>query len=137
MAREGRPVSPGQIPEEARQYMAALQQHQDHPFVQRHFFQVTWLSLIVPNHGQVDFFVLEFRVGQQSALIWQDGQGNWGAGQWLRLSHPDADITCLPSSLSLQYFQGSKANPSLAAALDLLAASKPAEPDAAPDRGDR
>jgi hypothetical protein len=85
------------------------------------------LSLIVPNHGQVDFFALEFRVGQQSALIWQDGQGNWGAGPWLRLAHPDADITCPPSPLSLQYFQGAKANPSLAAALDLLAATKPAD----------
>ena len=32
-----------EIPEEARQYMAALHQHHDHPLVQRHFHQVTWL----------------------------------------------------------------------------------------------
>ena len=80
-------VSSDQMPEEARQYMAAIQAHQRHPFVQRHFFQVTWLSLLVPNHGPVEFFALEFHNGLNAALIWQDGQGNWGAGPWLRLAH--------------------------------------------------
>ena len=127
MAREERPVSPEQVPEEVRQYMAALSQHQNQPFVQRHFFQVTWLSLAGPKHGQADFFALEFRAGQNAALIWQDGQGNWGAGQWLRLPHADADITCPPSPLSLLYFQGAQINRSLGGALELLAASKPAE----------
>lgn len=77
-----------------------------------------------PNYERVDFFALEFRVGQKAALIWADGQGNWGAGQWLPLSHPNADITCPPSPLSLQYFQGAEANASLIAAVERLAASK-------------
>lgn len=123
MSRDERPVSPEQVPEEAQMYMAALQPHQDHPFVRQHFYQVTWLSFIVPGHGQAEFFALEFRSGQESALIWTDGAGNWGAGQWIQLSHPDADITCPPSPLSLQYFQGAQASPSLGAAIDLLAAS--------------
>src|SRR5579872_6854748 len=126
MARDEIPVSPDQMPEEARQYMAAIQAHQGHPFVQRHFFQVTWLSLLVPNHGPVQFFALEFRNGLSAALIWQDGQGNWGAGPWLRLAHADADITCPPSLLSLAYFQGAQAHSSLGGALDSLAANTPA-----------
>lgn len=113
-----------QVAEEARQYMAALQPHLDDPFVRQHFYQVTALSFAVPGHAPVDFYALEFRVGTESALIWQDGQGNWGAGRWLPLSHPGADITRPPSPLSLPYFQEAQASPSLGAALDLLAASK-------------
>ena len=126
MAREQRPVSLEQVPEEARQYMAALQTYRDHPFVRQRFHQITQLSFFIPGHGQVEFFALEFRIGLESALIWQDGEGNWGAGQWLSLSHSDADVTCPPSQLSLQYFQGAQASASLGAALDLLAASKDA-----------
>ena len=109
-------------------YMEALEPYQNDPFVQRHFYQATWLSLAVPGQRQVDFFALEFRAGQQAALIWQDGQGNWGAGPWVHLSHPDADITCPPSPLSLQYFQGARAHPSLAGALELLAGTRPGSP---------
>jgi Transposase DDE domain len=70
MARNERPVSPEQVPEEARMYMAALQPHQDHPFVRQHFHQVTWLSFVVPGHGQADFFALEFRFGLKSARLY-------------------------------------------------------------------
>lgn len=132
MAREARPVSEEEVPEEARMYMAALQPHHDHPFVRRHFHQVTWLSFVVPGRGQADFFALEFRVGPEAALIWTDGAGNWGAGGWLPLAHPDADLTCPPSPLSLQYFQGAPADPTVGAAIDRLAATRPAAPDAGP-----
>jgi hypothetical protein len=124
MARDEMPVSEEQVPEEARQYLAAIQQYRDHPFVQRHFFQVTWISLVVPGHGQVSFFALEFRAGRDAALVWQDEQGHWGVGDWLRLSHPDADITSPPSPLSLAYFQGAPAHPSLGGAMESLAASR-------------
>lgn len=124
MSRAEWPVSPEEVPEEARMYMAALQPHEDHPFVRQHFHQVTRLSLALPGGGQADFFALEFRVGQEAALIWADGQGSWGAGQWLPLSHSDADITCPPSPLSLEYFQRAQAQPSVLAAIDQLAASK-------------
>jgi hypothetical protein len=134
MSCEERPVSPDQVPKEAQMYMAALQLHHDHPFVRQHFHQVTWLSFCVPGRGQADFFALEFRIGQQTALIWTDGAGNWAAGRWLPLSRPDADITCTPSPLSLQYFRGAQANPTLLGAIELLAASKQAQPGATPDQ---
>lgn len=124
MAREERPVSPEQIPEEARQYILAIQSHEAHPLVRQHFHQVTWLTLTVPGQGNVNFFALEFRIGRSAALVWEDGQGNWGAGRWVSLSHENADITCPPSPLSLAYFQNAQANPSLEAALDLLTASE-------------
>jgi hypothetical protein len=111
MAREEGSVSREQVPEEARMYMAALQPHHDHPFVRRHFHQVTWLSFMVPGNGQVDFFALEFRVGQEAALIWADGQGNWGAGRWLPLSHPDADITCPPVPAVVAILPGRASQP--------------------------
>jgi hypothetical protein len=126
MSREEMPISPEQMPEEARRYMSAIQEQQAHPFVRQHFFQVTWLAWMVPNHGKVEFFALEFRVGKNAALIWEDGQGNWGAGKWLPLAHADADITCPPTQLSLQYFQGAKAHATLAAAVEELVATSPA-----------
>lgn len=125
MTREEFRVSSEQVPEEARQYLAVIRAHQDHPFIKQYFHQVTWLNWVVPNHGQVSFFALEFRDGLFSALSWQDGEGNWGAGWWVRLAHPDADITCSPSPVSIQYFQGNKALPSFAAVLDQLAATRP------------
>jgi hypothetical protein len=125
MAREEIPITPEQVPEEARQYLDAIQAQQEHPFVKQCFFQVTWLALLVPNHGQVEFFALEFRDGQHAALIWNDGRGNWGTGKWLRLAHADADITCPPSPVSLEYFQGAQAHAAVTGALDLLAATRP------------
>jgi hypothetical protein len=46
----------------------------------------------------------------------------------LPLSHPDADITCPPSPLSLDYFQGAQASPTVLDAVELLATSKHTEP---------
>jgi hypothetical protein len=134
MASEERPVSLEHMPEEVQMYMAALQPHHGHPFVRDHFHQVTHLSFVVPGRGQADFFALEFRVGQDAALIWSDGMGNWGAGRWLTLSQPNADITFPPSHLSLDYFQGAQANPTVLAAVELLAASVQAKQNASADR---
>lgn len=116
-------MSPEQIPEEARMYMAALQPHLNHPFVRQNFQQVTSLALITPGHGRADFFALEFRVGNEAALIWSDGRGNWGAGRWVPLPHPEAGITGLPSPFWQEYFQDAPANPSLAQAIEALAAT--------------
>lgn len=124
MARDKIPISPDGVPEEARQYMAAVLGEQEHPLVRDHFHQVTWLSLPLPDHQPIAFFALEFRSGMCAALIWQDGQGNWGAGAWLPLPHADADITCR-SGLSLNYFQGVQAHESMSGALEQLAAAMP------------
>jgi hypothetical protein len=124
MAREEIPISPEQVPDEARMYMAALQPHQGHPFVRQHFDQVTWLSFDMPGSGKVDFFALEFRVGHEAALIWSDTPGKWQVGRWLPLAHAEADVTCPPSPMSLQYFLNSETERSLVAAIDQLAKSK-------------
>lgn len=109
-----------QIPMEVRLYMAELQPHFELPFVQRHFRQITCLSFVSPDGKAVDFFALEFRVGQEAALIWTDGQGRWGAGGWLQLAGPDAELTAPPSALTTQYFETAPATPSLQAAIEML-----------------
>jgi hypothetical protein len=126
MARQEFPVAPEQIPEEARVYLEALQKHQKHPFVAGHFTQMTWFTWFVADRGKVEFYALEFRVGLNAALIWNDGEGNWGAGPWLPLPHADADVTSPPTQLSLRYFEGRKAHGSLLGAIKQLEAAKPA-----------
>jgi len=123
-------VSPDRAPAEVRQYMAAIQELGEHPFVRQHFYQVAQLSIIVPQQQRTDLVALEFRDGAHAALIWKDDKGNWVAGAWLKLSRPDTDITSAP--LSPEYFQGARAQPSLLGALELLAESIPgAHADAA------
>jgi hypothetical protein len=113
-------LNPEQIPAEVRLYMAELQPHFALPFVQRHFRQITCLSFVTPDQKAVDFFALEFRVAQEAALIWTDGRGQWGAGGWLPLAHPDADLATPPSALTMDYFEGALVAPSLQAAIDML-----------------
>ena len=120
MADDPQPIPPDQVPEPVRLYMAELRPHFGSAFVQRHFRQITCLSFVAPDQPPADFFALEFRVGQEAALIWTDGQGRWGAGQWLTLAHPDADLTTPPSQLSLQYFESAPPLPSLGAAIEML-----------------
>jgi hypothetical protein len=69
MDHDGKPVSPDQVPAEVRLYMAALEQHKDHAFVRGHFARITVMSVEYPSHGQVTFYVLEFRSGSNAALI--------------------------------------------------------------------
>ena len=71
------PMQPEQIPDEARVYLAALEAQKEHPLVASHFFQVTWFTWFVAKEGKVEFYALEFRVGLNVALIWNDGEGNW------------------------------------------------------------
>jgi hypothetical protein len=53
-------------------------------------------------------------------LVWNDGKGNWGVGDWQRLSRSDAVIQA-----DVDYFQGRPATPSFVAALQQLLQSKP------------
>lgn len=124
MDREGTPISPDQLPEEARQYLLALQEQQDHPLVRDHFYMVTWLTLITSGK-QASFFTPEFRDGLVTALVWRAEDGNWGSGGWIRVAHADADVTCPPSELTLAYFQSSPAFGSLNDVLDYLVSIKP------------
>src|SRR3954451_4944763 len=117
MGRQDFAVPPDQSPEEARVYLDAMRANEDHPFVAAHFSQVTWFSWHVAGQGKVEFYALEFRAGLHSALIWNYGQGHCGAGAWLSLPSPDADVTSSPA-LSMRYFQGAKAHRSLLGAIE-------------------
>jgi hypothetical protein len=120
MQPEGVPVSLDQVPEEARDYLLAIQEHQDHPAVQQYFYQVTLCYLAAPDGRWVPFFVIEFRDGLNAALVWNDGQGNWGAGAWQRLTSAEATLQA-----DLSYFQGRPAARSFPEVLEHLIASKP------------
>ena len=49
-------------------------------------------------------FALEFRVGPEAALVWTDGQGNWGTGGWLTLAHPEAELVTPPFEVGWAIF---------------------------------
>jgi hypothetical protein len=125
MGREDFAVPPEQVPEEARVYLDAMRMNEDHPFVAAHFSQVTWFSWHLAGQGKVEFYALEFRAGLHAALIWNDGEGHWGAGAWLPLAHADDEVSGSPG-LSMKYFQGTKAHRSLLGAIHELEAAKPA-----------
>ena len=125
MGSEDFAVPPEQVPEEARVYVDAMRMNEDHPFVAAHFSQVTWFSWHAVGQGKVEFYALEFRAGLHAALIWNDGEGHWGAGAWLPLAHADDELSASPA-LSLKYFQGARAHRSLLGAIQELEATKPA-----------
>jgi hypothetical protein len=108
------------MPEEARDYAAAIMAYQDHPVVRDHFHQISLCHLPMPGGGVLPFFVLEFRDGTNAVFVWSDGHGNWGVGDWQRL--PSADATM---QADIDYFQGRPAAPSFAKALQQLLESKP------------
>lgn len=110
--------------DEARLYLAALDAQRDHPLVRDHFLQVTRFTWFVATQGTVEFYALEFRVGSAAALVWNDGQGHWGAGDWLPLADAEADLVSPPTPLSLRYFEGRKAHRTFAAALRQLEAAR-------------
>jgi hypothetical protein len=116
-----------EMPEEAREYAAALMAYQDHPVVRDHFHQITLCHLPMPDGGVLPFFVLEFRDGAHGVLVWNDGHGNWGVGGWQRLAEPDATIQA-----DMDYFQGRPAAASFALVLQQLLDSKPEGESASP-----
>jgi hypothetical protein len=109
------------LPEEAREYAQAIVAYQDHPVVRDHFHQITLFHLPLPDGGAVPFFVLEFRDQGYAVLVWNDGQGHWGVGDWQPLPGGDA-----PLHVSIEYFHSRPAAPSFVAALQQLVQSKPA-----------
>lgn len=119
------PVNPSNIPPEAARYLAVVQEHAQHPFVQRYFRQVAWLSVGPSADRLTDLFLIEFRDGLDTAFIWQDEHGNWGAGPWIRVAHLDADATCPPTQFSFGYFSNARAHQAFTGATDHLAATRP------------
>jgi len=126
--RGGVHVKPEAVPEEARQYLAVVQQHEDHPFVRQYFWQVPWLKIGATRDKLLDLHMIEFRDGLRTAFIWRDEQGNWGAGPWIRVAHDGADVLCPPTEFALHYFVDAKAHPSFVRAMEQLAATRPESP---------
>jgi len=115
------PVQPEQVSDEARVYLAALESQKGHPLVASHFYQVTHFTWHLATQGKVEFYALEFRVGPRAAMVWNDGEGHWGAGDWLTLPDgPDADVV---TRLTLQYFENRKGYRTFLGALKRLTAT--------------
>lgn len=108
------------MPDEAQEYAQAIVAFQDHPVVREYFHQITLCQLPLPDGGVMPFFVLEFRTARAAVLVWNDGQGNWGVGDWQPLAVADA-----PFAVDIAYFQDRPAAPSFAAALEQLRMSSP------------
>jgi hypothetical protein len=104
--------------------LAAVRQHEDHPFVRQYFWQVPWLKVGATHDKLLDLHMIEFRDGLRTAFIWQDEQGNWGAGPWIRVAHEGADVLCPPTEFSLNYFHDAQAHPTFVSAMDQLASTR-------------
>ncbi|MFO0967538.1 MAG: hypothetical protein U0793_18420 [Gemmataceae bacterium] len=98
-------ISLDQVPEKARHLLAVIKAFGRDPFVERHFYQVTQMSLNTSLGEKAEFFALEFRVGKNAVLIWNDAQGRWRAGKWLTLPVEQAALTSA-AGFGADYFNG-------------------------------
>jgi hypothetical protein len=99
-------------------YLRAIELHREHPVVKHWFHQITPCELLIPGQGSATFLMIEFRDGNLAAMVWGDGQGNWGTGGWRPLSAKrvmDVDIA---------YLQDAPAARSFTDILDMVAARR-------------
>jgi len=104
--------------DEAPDYVRAIELHREHPVVKHWFHQITPCELLLPGQVSATFLMIEFRDGNLAAMVWGDGQGNWGTGGWRPLSPKcvmDVDMT---------YLQDAPAAGSFTAILDMVAARR-------------
>jgi hypothetical protein len=125
MRQNTEPQYPDNMPEEARGYMEVVRGHEAEPFVKQYFRQIAWLRVGASADSLNDLFLIEFRDRLNTAFVWQDEHGGWGAGPWIQVAHLDADVLCKPSQFSLNYFRGAEAHATFAAAMGNLAATRP------------
>jgi hypothetical protein len=123
--RDGIPIDPSSVPDEARRMLALIETHKDHPLIKNHFFQITIITMIVPGGGPATMFLPDCRDGLYAALFWDDAEGNWGSGGWIPVAHEGADVTCPPSAFSIDYMQNNPAFPTAAAVMDHLYRTRP------------
>src|SRR4051812_32491456 len=100
---------------ELPEYMAAIETHQAHSVVSKWFYQITVCRLLFPGQGVASFLMIEFRDGNVGAMVWNDGQGNWGTGGWRELS-ADGRLT-----IDIDYMRNVPAARSFAEVLDMVA----------------
>ena len=65
--------------------------------------------------GPIPFYLMEFRDGLNSGMVWIDGQGNWCTGGWLPLESETAT-----PQVDIAYLQNGSTYPTCLAALDAL-----------------
>lgn len=118
--------APPKVPAQAEEYMAAMQPHMGHPFVQHHFRQIIWLASGDPGSTPSEFFALEFRAASRASLIWCAGPDAWCVGKYVPLASSEAEITTAPSGLTPAYWGDSARLPSLENAIAFLEAATPA-----------
>ena len=112
---------------ELPEYQRAIEAHQDHPVVKRWFQQITPCQLVVPGGGAALFLMIEFRDGPFGAMVWADGNGNWGTGGWRPLSRRGV------LTIDIGYMQGAPAARTFAEVLEMVAVRRH-EAAAAPPR---
>jgi hypothetical protein len=76
-----------------RDCIRAVEAHRGHPTIVRWFHAVTTFEAPMPGLGVGCFPMIEFRDGQQGAVVWSDGPDTWGTGGW----HPLTPAGTLPS----------------------------------------
>jgi hypothetical protein len=99
-------------------YRRAIEAHQDHPVVRQWFHQITPCQLEIPGQGSAAFLMIEFRDQDLGAMVWGDGEGNWGTGGWRPLTS-DGMI-----AINMEYLQGAPAARNFSEVLNMLALQK-------------
>lgn len=103
--------------DELSEYQKAIESHQDHPVVKQWFLQITPCKLVVPG-GVASFLMIEFRDGHLGAMVWADGDGNWGTGGWRPLSRRGV------LAIDTAYMPGAPAARTFSEVLETVAASR-------------
>ena len=116
-------MTPEEAPEEAKEYLRAVEAHLQYPFVEQYFSQVTLAYLPGPGQQPVPFWVIEFKDGLYSALAWTDSEGNWGTGGWKLRDREAAAV-----KVGLSYFQNNPSARSLEEVMKALEAARAARP---------
>ncbi len=106
------------IVDEAPGYVRAIELHREHPVVKHWFHQITPCELLLPGQVSATFLMIEFRDGNLAAMVWGDGQGNWGTGGWRALSSNSV------MDVDIAYLQDSPAACSFTEILDMVAARR-------------
>ncbi len=99
-------------------YKRAIESHQDHDVVRRWFHQITPCQLEIPGQGSAAFLMIEFRDQDLGAMVWGDGEGNWGTGGWRPLTNDGV------LAIDMDYLQGAPAARDFTEVLDMLAARR-------------
>ncbi len=99
-------------------YERAIEAHKDHDVVRQWFHQITPCQLEIPGQGTAAFLMIEFRDQDLGAMVWGDGEGNWGTGGWRPLTRDGV------LAIDMDYLQGAPAARDFTEVLDMLAARR-------------